>query len=44
MTVIYLTFENNGYVKVQRVKDISNSETNILRERTFKKVLGKSEF
>ena len=31
-------------MKVQKVKDISNNETNILRVRPFKTFLGKSEF
>ena len=53
MTVIYLTeynckcygvtFENDGCVKVQKIKDISNYETNILRVKPLKTFLGKSE-
>ena len=44
MTVISLTFENNGYVKVQNVKDITNSETKILPVKPLNTFLGKSEF
>ena len=54
MTIIYLTeynckcygvtFENNGCVKVQKIRDISNYETNILRVKPLKPFLGKSDF
>ena len=53
MTVIYLTeynckcyavtFENNGCVKVQMIEDVSSDETNILRVKPLRTILGKSE-
>ena len=54
MTVIYLTeyncicyevtFENSGFVKVQKIEDITNFETNKIRGKHLKTFLGKSEF
>ena len=38
-----MTFENNGCVKVQKIKDISNYETIIIRVNSLKAFLGKSE-
>ena len=43
MSVIFLTFENNGYVNVQKVKDITNSETKILPVKRLNTFLEKSE-
>ena len=43
MSVKYLTFGNNGYVKVQKVKDITNSETKVLPVQPLNTFLGKSE-
>ena len=54
MTVVYLTeykckwygvtFEYNGYVKVQKIIDNLNYETNILRVKPLKAFFGKSNF
>ena len=53
MTLIYvtenksrcygITFQNNGYVKVQKVEDISNDENTIFCVKPSKIFLGKSE-
>ena len=40
MSVIYLTFENNGYVKVQKVKNLTNSETKIFTCTAIKHIFG----
>ena len=37
-----VTFENNGYVKVQKHKVISSYETDMLRVKSLKTFLGKS--
>ena len=53
MTIIYVTehntkcygvtFENNGWIKVQKFEDISNDKNNIYCVKPLEIVLGKSE-
>ena len=53
MTILYITennskryrvtFQNNGYVKVQKFEDISNDETTIYSVKPMKTFLGKSQ-
>ena len=53
MTIIYITeintkrygvtFQNNGYVKVQKFEDISNNENNIYCVKPMRIFLGKSQ-
>ena len=38
-----MTFENNGCVKVQMIKDVLSDETNILRVKPLRTFSGKSE-
>ena len=38
-----VTFENNGCVKVQKIKDVSNCETKVIRVKPLKRILGKSD-
>ena len=44
MTVTFLTSENNGYVKVQNVKDLSNSKRKVLRVNPSKTIWVKLNF
>ena len=53
MTILYVTennckgygvtFQNNGYVKVQKFKDVSNDENTIYCVKPMKIFLGKSQ-